>query len=142
MQLTVGNGRVEAVGLGVVFEGGRKQRTVGGDGFFSKNAVIYDIYGEFAGNFDFFAGHLWVTYGSSMARPSVIYGVPGAVGRAGGPGPGQRGSVIWMSARVARRSSGGPIARSRRRRSTVVRFRYSDAQSWSRPQRPALLAPL
>jgi len=110
MQLTVGNGRVEAVGLAVVFEGGRKQRTVGGTALFSKNAVIYDIYGEFAGNFDFFAGHLWVTYGSSMARPSVIYGVPGAVGRAGAPGPGQRGSVIRMSARLERRSRGGRAA--------------------------------
>jgi len=43
---------------------------------FSKNAVIYDIYGGFTRNFEIFAGHLWVTYGSSMEGESVIYGVP------------------------------------------------------------------
>ena len=36
-----------------------------GETHFSKIAVIYDIYGEFTRNLDFFDGHLWVIYGAA-----------------------------------------------------------------------------
>ena len=42
----------------------------GGGAVFSKNAVIYDIYGEFTGNLKISGGHLWVTSGPRRARRS------------------------------------------------------------------------